>query len=168
MSISIYQVSAPVLVRFLKNLSAILDKAAAHCDAKKIEPSVIAGYRLAPDMFPLARQIQVMTDLAKGCGGRLAGVDVPPYADTESTIDELKARIAKTVAFLEGLKAEQFEGAESREITLKIGGNDLKFSGADYLTGFVLPNFYFHAATAYAIMRHCGVEIGKRDYLGQI
>jgi len=166
MSLNMYQASVPVLVRYLKNMSNVLDKAAAHCAAKKIEPTVLAGYRLAPDMFPLSRQVQIMSDGAKGCGARLAGVDIPSFPDTETTIDELKARIAKTVAFLEGLKPAQFEGAESRDISFKAGPSEYKFKGDDYLTGWVLPNFYFHATATYAILRHCGVELGKRDYLG--
>ena len=166
MSLNMYQDSVPVLIRYLKNMSNVLDKAAAYCAARKVEPAVLASYRLAPDMFPLSRQVQIMSDGAKGCGARLAGIEVPSYPDTETNIDELKARIAKTVAFLEGLKPEQFEGSETRDISLKAGPQDLKFKGADYLTGFVLPNFYFHATATYAILRHCGVEIGKRDYLG--
>lgn len=168
MSFNMYQASVPVLVRYMKNMTAILDKAAAYCTAKKVDPTVLAGYRLAPDMFPLSRQIQIMTDGAKGCGARLAGVDIPSFPDTETTIDELKTRIAKTISFLEGLDPAQFDGSETRDIKLKIGPNDLQFKGADYLTGFVLPNFYFHATTTYAILRHCGVEIGKRDYLGSL
>jgi uncharacterized protein len=166
MSFNMYQASVPVLVRYLKNMSNVLDKAAAYCTAKKIEPTVLTGYRLAPDMFPLSRQVQIMSDGAKGCGARLAGVEVPAFPDTETTIEDLKARIAKTVAFLEGLKPAQFEGSETRDISLKAGNNEYKFKGDDYLTGWVLPNFYFHATTTYAILRHCGVEIGKRDYLG--
>lgn len=118
-------------------------------------------------MIPFTRQIQIMTDLSKGCGARLAGVAVPSYEDTETTFDELKTRIAKTVTFLETLKAAQFDGSETRDINLKLGPNELSFKGSDYLTGFVLPNFYFHATVAYAILRHCGVELGKRDFLGQ-
>lgn len=166
MSFSIYEASIPVLIKYLKNTSTIVDKAAAFCAARKIEPSVIANYRLAPDMFPFTRQIQIMSDGAKGCGARLAGVEVPSYPDTETNFEELKARLAKTIAFLESLKPEQFAGAETRDVSLKAGPTELKFKGADYLTGFVLPNFYFHATAAYAILRHVGVELGKRDYLG--
>ena len=166
MSFDMYQASVPVLIRYLKNMTTVLDKGAAYCAAKKVEPAVLTGYRLAPDMLPLARQIQIMSDGAKGCGARLAGIDVPSFPDTEVTFDDLKARIAKTIAFLEGLKPAQFEGAETRDISLKAGPNELKFVGAAYLTDFVLPNFYFHATTTYAILRHAGVELGKRDYLG--
>lgn len=167
MSLSMYRASVPVLIGYLKNISSVLDKGAAHCAARKIEPSVLAGYRLAPDMFPLTRQIQLMSDSAKGCGARLAGVDVPSFPDTETTLDALKERIARTVAFLESLTPAQIDGAEERDIVLKAGARELRFKGADYLLSFVLPNFFFHATAAYAILRHCGVEIGKLDYLGQ-
>lgn len=166
MAFNMYTASVPVLIHYLKSMSNVLDKGAAFCTAKKIEPSVLAGYRLAPDMFPLARQVQIMSDGAKGCGARLAGVEVPSYPDTETNIEELKARITKTISFLEGLKPEQFEGSESRDISLKAGARELNFKGQDYLTNFVLPNFYFHATATYAILRHCGVELGKRDFLG--
>ena len=166
MTFNMYQASVPVLIRYLKNMSNVLDKGAAHAAAKKIEPTVLTGYRLAPDMLPLTRQVQIMTDGAKGCGARLAGIEVPSFPDTETTFDELKARIAKTISFLEGLKPAQFEGSETRDITLKAGSRELSFKGQAYLTDFVLPNFYFHATATYAILRHCGVEIGKRDFLG--
>jgi len=166
MSFDMYQASVPVLIRYLKNMTNVLDKGAAFCAAKKVEPAVLTGYRLAPDMLPLTRQIQIMSDGAKGCGARLAGIEVPSFPDTEVTFDDLKARIAKTIAFLEGLKPAQFEGAETRDISLKAGPSEFKFVGSAYLTDFVLPNFYFHATTTYAILRHAGVELGKRDYLG--
>jgi hypothetical protein len=166
MSFDMYQASVPVLIRYLKNMTNVLDKGAAFCAAKKVEPTVLTGYRLAPDMLPLTRQIQIMSDGAKGCGARLAGIEVPSFPDTEVTFDDLKARIAKTIAFLEGLKPAQFEGAETRDISLKAGPSEFKFVGSAYLTDFVLPNFYFHATTTYAILRHAGVELGKRDYLG--
>ncbi len=166
MALNMYSASVPVMIRYMKNMTVILDKASAFCTAKKIDPTVLTGYRLAPDMFPLSRQIQIMSDGAKGCGARLAGVEVPSFPDTETTIEDLKARIAKTIAFLEGLKPAQFEGSETRDIVLKAGARELQFKGLDYLVEFVLPNFYFHATTTYAILRHAGVEIGKRDYLG--
>ena len=166
MSLSMYQASAPRFVKSLTQLSAILDKAQAHCEAKKIDPSVLINARLAPDMHPLARQIQMASDSAKGLGARLAGVDVPSFADTETTFAELQQRIAKTVDFLKGLKPEQLEGAADREVTLNLGGQKVPFKGSTYLTNFAFPNFYFHATTAYAILRHNGVEIGKRDFLG--
>jgi hypothetical protein len=166
MSLNMYQASVPVLIRYLKNISNVLDKGAAYCAAKKIEPTVLAGYRLAADMFPLSRQVQIMSDGAKACGARLAGIEVPSFPDTETTIDELKARIAKTVSFLETLKQDQFNGSETRDIAFKAGPNEFKFKGAEYLTTWVFPNFYFHATATYAILRHVGVELGKRDYLG--
>ncbi|KAF1051769.1 MAG: hypothetical protein GAK43_02260 [Stenotrophomonas maltophilia] len=166
MSLSIYQSSVPVFIRMLNNLSAILDKAVAHAQAKAIEPSVLLNARLAPDMFPLVRQVQIATDSAKGAGARLAGVEVPSFADEETTFDELKARIARTVTFLESLDAAAFEGAESRTIELKLRNREVSFSGADFLLGFVNPNFYFHLTTTYALLRHNGVELGKMDFLG--
>lgn len=165
MPIAMHQAAVPPVIRTLNALSAILDKAAAHCEARKIDPSVLLGYRLAPDMYPLARQIQIVTDQAKGMAARLAGVEVPSYADTETTFDELKARVAKTVDFVQSIPAEAFEGSEDRQVTLKMR-QEMTFNGRDYAFGFVLPNFYFHAATAYDILRHAGVELGKMDFMG--
>jgi len=167
MSLSMHGVAIDATVHHLEALSAILDKAAAHCAARKIDPTVITQFRLTPDMLPFRAQIYIATDLAKGAAARLAGVDVPSYADTETTFDELKARIAKTVAFLKSFKPEQIDGSEEREVVLKIGGNEMKFPGAQYLLRFFQPNFYFHITMAYAILRHCGIEIGKKDYLGR-
>ena len=166
MSISMYQASVPPFLQMLTSLSAILDKAAAHASARKIEPSVLLNTRLTPDMFPLVRQVQLAADFAKGAAGRLAGVELPKFPDEETSFAELTARIAKTVDFIETLKAAQIDGSEGREITLPIGGQPYKFTGQNYLIRFALPNFYFHHTTAYAILRQCGVEIGKRDYLG--
>ncbi len=166
MSLSMYQASIPVFVRALGNLSHLLDKGAAHAEARKIDPSVLIGARLAPDMFPLSRQVQIATDSVKGCAARLAGIDIPSYADTESTFPELQARIAKTVAFLDGIAAERIDGSETRAVALKIRGRDTSFQGRDYLLTYVYPTFFFHVTTAYAILRHNGVEIGKMDYLG--
>jgi len=166
MPISMYDASVPVMKHTLRALSAILDKADAHCAAKKIDPAVMLGTRLIPDMFPLSRQVQITSDLAKGGGARLAGIEVPSYADDEKTFAELKARIAKTIAFLDTIKPEQIVGCEGRDIKMKAGANELQFKGQDYLTGFVLPNFYFHAAIAYAILRQNGLDIGKFDFLG--
>ena len=166
MSLTMYQASIPVFVRMLGNLSAILDKAAAHAEAKKIDPSVFINARLAPDMFPLSRQVQIATDMAKGCAARLAGIEVPSYEDNESTFAELHARIAKTIAFIESVSASQIDGSEERQITLKFGSHELNFLGQAYLLDFVLPNFHFHLTTTYAILRHNGVEIGKKDYTG--
>ena len=167
MSVSMYQASIPGIVRMLGNLSAILDKAAAWAEAKKIDPAVLVGARLAPDMIPLRGQIQIATDMAKGAGARLAGIEPPRYEDTEQTFDELKARLAKTIEFLNGIDAAKLDGSEDRSITIKAGPRELTFSGRDYLFGFVLPNVYFHLTTAYAILRHNGLEIGKMDFLGR-
>lgn len=166
MSVSMYQASIPAIVKGLENLVAILDKATAYCEAKKIDPSVVASARLFPDMFPLTRQVQIATDHAKGVAARLAGLDVPSFPDEETTFDQLKARIAKTISFVKSVPAVKIEGSEEKEIVLKVGGQEMKFKGADYLLGFVLPNFYFHLVTAYDILRHNGVDIGKRDFLG--
>ncbi|HHN1271317.1 DUF1993 family protein [Pseudomonas aeruginosa] len=166
MSLSIYQASIPTFLRTLGNLSAILKKAAAHTEAKNIDPRIFIDARLAPDMFPLARQVQIASDAAKGAGARLAGLEVPSYADTETTFDELQARIARTVEFLEGIREEQLDGAEERNVTLKVRGQEISFNGRDFLFGFALPNFFFHVTTAYAILRHNGVELGKMDFLG--
>jgi hypothetical protein len=166
MSLTMYQASIPVFVRMLANLSAILDKAAAHAEAKKIDPAIFVNARLAPDMYPLSRQVQIATDMVKGCAARLAGIDVPSYEDNETTFVELQARIAKTVAFIQSVSAEQIDGSEGRDITLKFGSKEAHFLGQDYLLDFVIPNFHFHLTTAYAILRHNGVELGKRDYVG--
>jgi hypothetical protein len=167
MSLSMYQASIPVFVRMFGNLSTILDKAAAYADAKKIDPAVLLNARLAPDMHPLTRQVQIASDAVKGCAARLAGVEMPSYADTESSFAELQARIQKTVDFIEGFSAAQIDGSEGREVVLRFPGAEMKFTGQDYLLNFVLPNFYFHLTTAYAILRHNGLEIGKMDFLGR-
>lgn len=166
MKISMYQASAPHFISMLNNLSAILDKAQAHADAKKIDSTVFTSARLSPDMFAMARQVQIACDSVKGALARLAGVDIPKHEDTEKTFQELKARIAKTVAFLQTFKPEQIDGTEDKDILLKIGGHELKFTGIKYLLEFVYPNFYFHVTTAYDLLRHNGVELGKRDFLG--
>jgi len=166
MQISMYQASAPRFVNTLKNLSAILDKAQAHADAKKIEPRVLTAARLYPDMFPMSRQVQSACDTAKGVVARLAGVEVPVHEDTEQTFEELKARIAKTITFIETIQPAQVDGSEDREVVLKFRSGEVKFRGMQYLLGHALPNFYFHVTTAYDILRHNGVEVGKRDYIG--
>ena len=166
MAFSMYQASVPAFTQILDNLSAILGKAEAHAAARKIAPEALLQFRLYPDMFPLVRQVQIATDMAKGAVARLAGAEVPSYADSETTFEELRARLAKTADFIRSFAPEQLEGAESRTITLKIGGQDRSFQGDAYLTGFVLPNVYFHATTTYAILRHCGVELGKKDFIG--
>ncbi len=167
MTLSMYQASIPSFIRMLGNLSDIMTKAEDYAESKKIDPSVLINARLAPDMFPLSRQIQIATDSVKGCGARLAGVDVPSYPDTESTFAELQARIRKTVDFLKTFKPEQIDGSEGRDILLKMRTGDLTFQGQAYLTHFVLPNFYFHTSMAYAILRHNGLDIGKMDFLGK-
>ena len=153
MSISMYQASVPVFTQFLKALSAVLDKAEAYSTAKKIDPVALTGARLIADMFPLARQVQIACDFAKGVTARLAGVEVPGWEDTEKTIPELKARIQKTIAFIEGFKPEQINGSETRDVTIKMAGNPVMFKGLPYLLQFGMPNFYFHTAAAYSILR---------------
>lgn len=168
MSISMYLASIPPIVRSLTNLRAILEKAAAHAEARKIDPSVLINARLYPDMFPLLRQVQIATDNAKGGASRLAGKEPPKYEDNESTFPDLLARIDKTVALLETFKPEEMDGSEDRTITLPMHDRTLTFKGLPYLLDYVLPNIYFHVTTAYAILRHNGVEIGKKDFLGTI
>ena len=161
-----YQASAPRFANMLGNLSAILDKAQAHCEARKIDPLALTGFRLYPDMFPLSRQVQIACDTAKGAVARLAGVDIPKHDDTERSFEELKARIAKTVDFVQSVKRERIDGAEEKEIVLQMRSGERRYTGLQYLLGHALPNFYFHLATAYNILRHNGVDLGKRDYLG--
>jgi uncharacterized protein len=163
--LSMHAVSAPVFVRMLNNLSAILNKAEQQAKAKGYDPAVLLNDRLAPDMFTLTRQIQIATDHAKGCVARLAGHQPEVMEDNEATFAELQARIKKVLGIVESYKPEQFEGSETREITIKIPNAELKFSGLDYVTSWAMPNFYFHATTAYAILRHNGIELGKRDFL---
>lgn len=165
-AMSMYSYSIPVLTHALKSLSAILDKAAAHAEANKIDPGVLASGRLFPDMFPLNRQVMIACDLAKGCGARLAGIDNPVFQDTETTFGELQERIAKTLAFLDGIAEQDFADAATREIRFKAGPNELQFVGVDFLREWVYPNFFFHMTTAYNILRHNGVAVGKLDYLG--
>jgi hypothetical protein len=166
MSFAFHQAAVPPILQILTSLSAILDKAAKHCEARKIDPAVLLNFRLAPDMFPLTRQVQIMTDQAKGMAARLAGLEVPAYADTEASFADLRARIAKTTDFVKSVDRAAIDAGADRAVTLKAGNTELKFTGRDYLTSFVFPNFYFHATTAYDILRHCGVELGKRDFLG--
>lgn len=167
MNISMYQASVPVFIRMLRNLRSILEKGGAHAAAKKFDPAVLVTARLAPDMLALARQVQIASDSAKGCAARLAGMDPPKYEDTESTLPELLARVDKTVAFLKTLTPAQLDGSEERDITLPMRTGPLHFKGLQYLIHFALPNFYFHVTTAYNILRHNGVEIGKQDYIGR-
>ncbi|GLZ86788.1 hypothetical protein Pres01_28390 [Metapseudomonas resinovorans] len=168
MSLSMYEASIPVLARMLGNLSNILKKAEANAQARGIDPKVFIESRLAPDMYALARQVQVASDMAKGCAARLAGVEVPSWADTETTFEELQARIAKTQMFIKDIDAGKLDGSEDRTVVLKMRSGDMSFSGRDYLLGFALPNFYFHITTAYAILRHNGVDVGKLDFLGGV
>lgn len=167
MTISMYSASVPVFVRALENLAHILELGAASAEARKIDPSVLLQSRLYPDMFPLARQVQIACDMVKGGAARLAAIEPPPKPDTETTFDELKARIAWTIEFLNGVTPAQVDGSENRAIVLKTPFGDLSFTGHQYLTAFVLPNLYFHSATAYNILRHAGVVVGKRDFLGK-
>lgn len=164
--ISMYAASVPVLARALRNLQAVLRKGEAHAAARNLDPAVLLGYRLAPDMFPLTRQVQIAADMAKGCVARLAGVEVPSYADDEKTFAELQARLDKTIAFIESFQPAQVDGSEGRTVTLKMRSGERSFQGLPYLLDFVLPNVYFHSTTTYAILRHCGVELGKADFLG--
>jgi uncharacterized protein len=169
MPFSMSQVSLPVFEIGLQGLSGVLDKAQAFAAAKKLDPAVLLNTRLAHDMFPLVRQVQVATDQAKNGLARLAGVEPPRYDDAETTFDQLKARIATTIAYLKTLDMSKIDASIDREITFPLGPtNKGHMTGADYLNHFVLPNFYFHRTAAYAILRHCGVEVGKRDFLGTI
>ena len=168
MSLSMYQASIPAYTQMLKSLSAVLKKAEAHCEAKKIDPSFFVNARLYPDMAPLSRQIQIATDQVKGGLSRLSGGEPPKWDDTETTFADLQARLQKAIDFAASFKPEQIDGSETRDIVLKIGGQDMPFKGQQFLIHFSLPNFYFHIVTAYDILRHNGVEIGKRDYLGSL
>jgi len=162
------QASLPVFEIGLKALSGVLDKAAAYAAAKKVDPAVLLGWRLAPDMFALARQVQVACDQAKNGAARLAGVEPPKFEDSETSLEQLKQRIAKTLAYIKGLDAKAIDASADREITFPLGPTKGQMKGGDFLNHFVLPNFYFHLTAAYAIVRHCGVELGKRDFLGAI
>ena len=166
MTISMYQASVPRFINTLGNLSNILDKAQAHVDARKLDPATLTAYRLFPDMLPMKKQVQIACDTAKGAAARLAGVELPVHEDNETTLAELKARIAKTIAFLQTMTPEQIDGTEDMEIVIKRHDKETRYKGMQFLLGQALPNFYFHVATAYNILRHNGIEIGKRDYLG--
>ena len=167
MSFDIHTVSVPAFLSMLGAMSKMLDKVAAHATAKKIDPLTITGWRLAPDMLTMGRQVQIMCDFAKGACARLSGQEVPKWADDEKTIDELKARIAKTVDYVKGFTPQNFVDAPTREIVLTVAGNEMRFTGSVYLVHFVLPNFYFHASMAYANLRTLGVELGKMDFMGR-
>ncbi len=166
MSLSMYTSSIPVLLHYLKNLSVLLKKGAEYAVEKKVDEKVLTGSRLYPDMFPLTRQVQIACDVAKGCGARLAGVEVPKYEDNEVTFSELQARIDKTVNFLNTLSASQIDGSEQKQIKLQAGPRELEFVGDFFLRNWALPNVFFHITTTYNILRHNGVPVGKMDYLG--
>ena len=166
MTISMYQVAVPSLARSLNNLVSILDKAAAHAEAKKIDPTVLIASRLYPDMLPLNRQVHIASDIARRGIARLAGVEAPVIEDNETTFAQLGDRLRNVVTYIESFTPEQIDGSEEKVITLPIGKETMTFAGQDYLLFFILPNVYFHVATAYDILRHCGVEVGKRDFLG--
>lgn len=168
MSLSMYHASVPVFQQILNSMDAILLKTQAHIEAKKIDPQALLQARLYPDMFPLTRQIQIACDFAKGSCARLAGQEVPSYEDNETSFDELRARIAKTLAFINSLPVDAIEQSQEREITTGSGEKARNFKGQAYLLHYVLPHFYFHVTTSYAILRHNGVEIGKRDFIGNI
>ena len=168
MTLSMYQASVPVFRRALTNLSAILKKGAAHAEAKKFDPAVLVNARLAPDMLPFSRQIQIAVDHARGAAARLAGMERPPVPDTETTLDELQARIASTLAYIGTFAPEQIDGSEEREIVLPLRSGEVKLKGQPYLLDFALPNFWFHVTTAYAILRHNGVDVGKTDFIGAL
>jgi len=167
MNMSMYQAFIPPAIRALNNLAAILDKIAAHADARKIDPSVFVAARLFPDMLPFVKQIQIASDTVKGGAARLSGQEAPKFEDNEASFPELQARIQKTIAYLQSFTPEQIDGSEDKDITLVMRSGDLHYKGHAYLTSYVLPNLYFHVTTAYAIARSNGVDLGKRDFLGQ-
>jgi uncharacterized protein len=164
---SIYENTMPVMIHNMKALGKMLQKAEQHCEAKKIDKAVMLGMRLAPDMFNLTRQVQLVTDFAKGCGARLSGVTNPAFADDETTFEGLVARLNKCVSYLESIDKASFPGAESRDVTVKIAGNETIMSGQAFVNSYALPHFYFHMTTAYNVLRHNGVELGKGDFMGR-
>ena len=166
MQITLYGTASFSAIRALTNLDAILDKAVASAEARKFDPNVLLGCRLAPDMFTFTRQVQIACDFGKGPIARLAGIENPKFEDTETTFPELKARIAKTIAFVKSVPESSLAGAEDRDITIQAGSQTLEFKGLPYLVAFALPNMYFHLSMAYAILRHNGVDVGKRDFIG--
>ena len=166
MSLSMYQASVPVFVHFLSALSGVLDKAQAHAANRKLDPAVVLGTRLFPDMFPLSQQVTSATDHALRVACGLSGVAQPTLPDAGTSFEQAKARVDKAVEFLKGLKAAQIDGTEAKEVTLQLGGQPRAFKGQSLLLDFAIPNFYFHMTTAYGILRHCGVDIGKRDFMG--
>jgi hypothetical protein len=161
-----YQASVPRFVNILGNLSKILDKAMANAEARKLDPATLPNYRLFPDMLPMTTQVQIACDAAKGVVARLAGVPIPAFEDNEKTLEELKARIEKTIAFINTITPQQIDGTEDKDIVIKRGEKETHYKGMQFLLGHAVPNFYFHVTTTYNILRHNGIEIGKRDYLG--
>jgi uncharacterized protein len=169
MSLSIRDAAVPTLIRNLQTLSDIVDKGRQHAEIEKWDASVVLATRLFPDMFPFSRQVQVVSDQCKGGIARLAGIDPPSFPDTEASFAELKQRLQKTIDFVQGVDAKKLDGAESRPVELKFPQGSFSFNnGWQYLNGFVLPNVYFHVSIAYAILRHCGVKLGKADFIGKI
>ena len=166
MTISMYQASVPRFANILGNLSNILDKTQAHIEAKKIADASLTGFRLFPDMLPMTTQVQIACDAAKGVVARLAGVAIPAFEDNEATLADLKARVAKTIAFIQTITPAQIDGTEDKDIVIKRGEKETQYKGMQFLLGHAIPNFYFHVTTTYNILRHNGVEIGKRDFLG--
>lgn len=167
MSISMFEASVPVFISMLSGMSHVLNKAEANARERKIDEQVFTNSRHSPDMLPLKNQVYIATDMAKGCASRLAGRDVPSWPDTETTFEELQARIKKCIDYLGTFSPEEFEGSEDKTVSLKIGGNDMTFPGRAYLFAFVFPNFFFHVTTAYSILRAQGVPLGKMDYFGR-
>lgn len=168
MAITMYEASIPVFLHTLRNLKAILEKGVAYAEARKFDPNVLATQRLFPDMLPLSRQIQIASDAAKGTAARLSGTEAPKFEDTETTMAELIARVGKTIDYLQGFKAAQIDGSEERAITIVTPRITLNFTGQNFLRHWAIPNFFFHVTTAYNLLRHNGVEIGKQDYLGPV
>lgn len=168
MTLSVHTITVPVFTRALTNLSAIIDKALVHCEAKKIDPAVLLGMRLYPDMFPLLRQVRIACDFAKGSCARLAGQEVPQWEDNEVTFADLKARIQRTIDFISTFTPAQLDAAPGRDVTVTMRGENKTFESVHYLLTMALPNFWFHATTAYAILRHAGVELGKKDFIGPV
>jgi hypothetical protein len=168
MSLTMHSASAPVFARMLGNMLSWLDKAQAHAEARKFDSANYLGMRLAPDMLPLTKQVQIATDMVKGCMARLSGSEVPKWDDNEASLDDLRARVRKAIDYVQSVPAAQLEGSETREIALPTrSGEPMRFTGENYLKFFVLPNFFFHCTTTYALLRHAGVELGKTDYLGK-
>ena len=163
---TMYTMSVPIFKRMLSNLSAVLDKAVAHIEARKIEPAALLTYRLYPDMLPFTKQIQIACDMAKGCAARLGGIEAPKYDDNEASFADLQARIQKTIAFIDSVDRQSIEASAEKEVNFPTRGGTVQLSGHDYLTKNVFPNFYFHATVTYAILRHNGVDLGKRDFIG--